>query len=531
MVTQPGVEQPRVEQPRVEPLQEEKPQTQRLKSEQPQVERLVAQQPKLVNRLDATSGTGPTAPASPAVVPSVTTQNVEVQPPGGPLTLEESIRIALENHGDVGIAREQFESSAERITSARAAQRPQLNAEAGYNNRSITGSRTGLGTSSSNSTDASLVLRQNLFDSGVTRAQTRQAQANARGSLYGIGQARSAIAFQVAANYFEQLRTARLLELARQQVKLAEANLELVRAQAEAGLAARVDQTPIEVELRQRQFNVSQAENNARTAQVNFRNALGLGRGPVLPIQEVNTDAPPVAAIDAYFQEAQLYNPDLRIQRANVEAAQAGVDVATIRTRPQFSVDVAGALGIFDSPRRESGFTASVALPILDGGARRAERRAAQNQLQATQLREEQLAKDIAADIEAAYATAASARDRIAAARALETAALTNLEVAQEKYRQGLGITLEITTAQVQLFNAQISTIQALYDYYQAQSALERATGRRSGIIPTETTAATTAATTVTTPVTVPVTVPVTTPVITAPATAAPATPAPGANP
>src|SRR5688572_16819487 len=83
VVTQPPVEQP--------------------KAEQPQVERLVSGQPKLVNRLETSSGTGPAAPASPAVAPSVTTQNAEVQPADGPLTLEESIRIALENHGDVGV--------------------------------------------------------------------------------------------------------------------------------------------------------------------------------------------------------------------------------------------------------------------------------------------------------------------------------------------------------------------------------------------------------------------------------------------
>ncbi len=446
------------------------------KAEHREVRRLKSEQPQLVNMLNTSSAVGPKAPASPAVVPSISAPTV-AEAPNQVLNLEESIQIAFQNHGDIGVAREQFESAAERVTSSKSPRAPQLNVESGYNNRSVTG-----GSGSSNSTSTDLVLRQNLFDSGLTKAQTRQARANARGALFGLGQARSGIAFQVAQTYFDQLRTGKLLDLAREQVRLAEENLKLVQAQAEAGVAAKVDQTPVEVELRQRQFNLTQAQNNARTAQVNFRNAIGLGRGPALPIQDVSGEAPIVAAVDTFFAEAQNMNPDLKIQRANVEAAQAGVDVANIRARPQVSVDGVLAAGIFDSPRRQSGLTASLTLPILDGGARRAERSAAQDQLQATQLREEQLAKDIAADIEASYATAVNARESIAAARALEEAATTNLNVAQEKYRQGLGIALEITTAQVQLFNAQISTIQALYNYYQAQAALERSIGRRSGL-------------------------------------------------
>lgn len=456
----------------------------RPKAERREVQRLKSEQPGLVNMLDTANGVGPTAPASPTVVPLINAPPVTGATPNQVLTLEESIQIALQNHGDVGVAREQFESAAERVTSSKAPKAPQLNVESGYNNRSVVNRSNGTfgGSGSSNSTATDLVLRQNLFDSGLTKAQTRQARANARGALFGLGQARSGIAFQVAQTYFDQLRTGKLLDLAREQVRLAQENLKLVQATAEAGQAAKVDQTPVEVELRQREFNLTQAQNNARTAQVNFRNALGVGRGPALPIQDVNGEAPPVAAVDTFFDEAQRLNPDLKLQRANVEAAQAGVDVANIRARPQVSVDGVLAAGIFDSPRRQSGLTASLTLPILDGGARRAERSAAQDQLQATQLREEQLAKDIAADIEASYATLVNARESIAAARALEQAATTNVNVAQEKYRQGLGIALEITTAQVQLFNAQISTIQALYNYYQAQAALERSIGRRSGL-------------------------------------------------
>lgn len=416
------------------------------------------------------------------------------------LTLEESIAIALQNHGDIGAARQNFAGSVEQIAAVRAGGLPQLGVESGYVNRSLNAVGSNNVGNNANST-TSLVLSQNIFDSGVRNAQSRVARAQAGGALAGIAQARSQVAFGVANTYFEQLRQERFLELAREQVKVARSNLELVQAQIEAKLAARVDQTPSEVELRQREFNVVTAENNVRTAQVNFRNALGLGRGPSLKIQDVSAELPPIAGVADYFAEAQRLNPDLKISQANLESAQASLNLAKIRARPQVSVDASLAVGILDSPNRLGGFSVGLNLPIFDGGARKASRRAAEDSLEATRLRDEQAAKNIAADIDAAYSSVQSANQRISAARSLEDVARVNLDAAQAKYREGLGIALEITTAQLQLFNAQLSTVQALYDYYLAQSALERATGRRSGLNDT-------AMTPVLTPVVAPGTIP-----------------------
>ncbi len=400
-----------------------------------------------------------------------------------PLGLEDSIALALANHGDIGAAQQGFAGSLERITAARASGSPQLSVESGYSNRSIANAGGGNNINNRN-TDTSLVLSQNLFDSGLRGAQTRVARAQAGAALAGVGQTRSQVAFNVASAYYDLLRQQSLLELAQQQVKVSQENLALVQGQIQAEIAAKIDEIPIQVELRQRQFNLTTAENNVRTSQVNFRNALGLGRGPALKIQNVAAEVPALGAIDEFFAQAQKFNPDLRISQANLQSAQSSVDVAKIQAKPRISVDASLAVGIFDSPRRSSGLTAGLNVPIFNGGSLRANRRAAQDTLEATRLRDEQLAKDVAADLESAYTTARSANERIGSARALEEVATSNLQVAQEKYRQGLGTPFEITTAQLQLFNAQISTVQSLYDYYLAQAALERATGARSGLNP-----------------------------------------------
>jgi len=53
-----------------------------------------------------------------------------------------------------------------------------------------------------------------------------------------------------------------------------------------------------------------------------------------------------------------------------------------------------------------------------------------------------------------------------------------NLELAQGRYEAGVGVTIEVTDAQVASVNAETSYVQALYDYQLAAARLFKAMGR-----------------------------------------------------
>jgi outer membrane protein TolC len=328
------------------------------------------------------------------------------------------------------------------------------------------------------------------------------------------------------------LRQEKLVLQRQGQVELARQQLEQIQAQVDEGLAARVDVQPVLVNLSQARFDLATAENALRTATTNFRNALGLGRGPVLRLQDSsaafetvapqtplaqapNAEAPVTAApgtvepaapdvvapnvavpefptqpnvpapvvpvlqnLDEYVAEARRLRPDLLQARANVQSTEASRSLAKIAQRPQISASA----GYDIDPRsiRDRGFQVGVgvSIPIFDAGGRRADVRAADAELEASQIRLAQLDKDVAADVEATYVDIAGQVDRIANARVLVEAARTNLATATERYRLGLGVVLDIVNAQTQLFNAQTSATQAVYDYELSRSDLDRAVGR-----------------------------------------------------
>ena len=474
-----------------------------------------------------------------------------------PLSLDESIRIALRQNGSPQAAAQSFEAARQGVTSARSDLFPEVSASLGYNYRNGSGRSTttttidpttggtivsGGGTRiiTSSSTTTGISISQNIFDSGRTRQRINQANARALGAAGSYGSSRNSLAFNVAAAFFDQLRQGKLVAQREGQVALAAQQLEAITAQIEAGTVARVDAQTVQVTLSQARFDLTTARNNLNTAQTNFRNVLGLGLGPALPLQEsplavetglpdptpevesnstvppAVTELPPVAAgptelqpnevapaapapapaaaedvltaplpnvpqlrpMAEYLAEAQRLRPDLLQSRATLQSGEAAIKLAQIEQRPQITASANYNIDPRSTSDRGFNFGAGVSIPIFDAGGRKADVRAAQAEQEANRARLGQLEKDVAADVETAYVGISGEVQRIANARVLVQQARVNLDNATEKYRLGLGTVLDITNAQTQLFNAQTSLTSAVYDYELARADLDRAVGR-----------------------------------------------------
>ena len=412
-----------------------------------------------------------------------------VEPPTDrPLKLEESIQVAFQNHGDIGVAQEQLVGAKQRVISTRAPLFPQIETTFSFQRNNLNrigqtlsqqGFVVGAITSHSLTHRYETVLSQTFWDMNRTRTQVRSAKAGVLSAEAGVGLARTTVAFDVSNTYFEQLRREKLLALSKQQVEQAKKHMEMVQAQVDAGVSARIDLNPVRVELKQAEFNLVSAENNARVAATNFRNALGLDRGAALKLEDVPEEVPSsVGNLEDYIVEALRLRPDLVQVKASVQQSEASLSLAKINARPQASITGSYVYGMGDSPtQRQLFLLGSVSIPIFSAGALKADVVEARSNLETNKIRLQQLTKDISANVESAYSNLVSAVERITAANALVDSARENLAAANEKYRLGVGIALEIVDAQIQFFSAQNSATEALYDYHIAKANLDRAIG------------------------------------------------------
>ena len=189
-------------------------------------------------------------------------------------------------------------------------------------------------------------------------------------------------------------------------------------------------------------------------------------------------DVPALESLETYLAQARALRPDLVQGRAALAQNQSNLALAKIENRPQVSANAGFNLDPRATDQRRFAVGVGLSVPIFNGGGLRANKRGAQDQLEAARVSLAQLEKDAEADVEASYTDISGQVERIANARVLVEQAGLNLETATERYRLGLGIVLDVTNAQTQLFNAQVSATQAVYDYEIARAGLERAVGR-----------------------------------------------------
>ena len=461
----------------------------------------------------AGSGAAPSAP-SPSALPS-------------PLTLADALRLALALQPDLAASAAERQAAQERLRQANARFLPTVTPQFTYFNNYtyVGGRRFGTGadggqvalpqSATQEARDGDVSLRYQLFDSGRRGLAARQARAGLRASTFGEQDVRQFVIAAVADAYFAALRNAALVRVSEAQVARAENTLAVIRAQVEAGAAARKDTLQAEADLANARVQLLQARNNADLAQAQLKNAIGVVGGQRLALADVPAPAPDAPAtatlapgegegaatppqappapgagadpaggdIDAFTALALRARPDVAQAQQGVEIDRAGVGLSRIEAGVLVTSDA--ALGYQFSPDRGNNreISAQVSYPLFDAGLSRARVRESQAAVRGSEARVESLRQQVAVEVEQAYRLLAEARARIPAAEAAQRAAQVNYEAAIESRREGLGTIVDVITAQTQLAEAQSAFVQAVYDFYQGDARLARAVGQADRLL------------------------------------------------
>ena len=160
--------------------------------------------------------------------------------------------------------------------------------------------------------------------------------------------------------------------------------------------------------------------------------------------------------------------------------ASAGLDVSGAALSPARQAAILNGNSVFPFNFRSQPFSASVtiSLPIFNGFSRelrvaqsRAQEEAAREQLRGSELQ-------VRSEVEARWLALQTSWQSIAVQSANRDAAREQLTLAQDRYRVGVGNTLEVTDAQNAVQRAEGDYIIAVYSYHRAIAALEAAAGR-----------------------------------------------------
>ena len=425
----------------------------------------------------------------------VSTGVIWAQDSQAPLTLEESIKIAMErsltlHSAVVGIEGSKFRRK-EAITNFLPWWTGQY-AWTRYNQPVTIGvipaAIPGIGGTGLEDRDIfnfSTTLNQPLFTGGKILANYRSAKLGVDLSKESLEQAKLDLVLQVRVGYFTILRSEKFLLVAQQQVEQFEAQLEVTKAFFDVGIVPKNDVLQAEVNLANARQSLVKAANDLATAKASFN---------ILLRREINTSFEVVDILgykafplsyEQSLEEAFRLRPEIKTAQLNIDQAKEGVKIARADFFPTVSlagnytrfsddIDVSGGAKFSDrwTIQALATFTlwnwGNTAFKVGESKVKVAQAEDLKNQL----------IDSITLGVKDDYLNMLVAEKNIGTAEKAIEQAEENLRMFEERYRYQVATQTDVLIAVTLLAQARTNYYGALSDFNVAKAQLERGMGK-----------------------------------------------------
>jgi outer membrane protein TolC len=335
---------------------------------------------------------------------------------------------------------------------------------------------------------ATISLKQTLIDSGQRELQNAEARQQVEGANYTSDDTREQIVANVTSSYYGLLQAQDLVKVAQAQVTENQQTVDLTQAELTAGTAAKTDVYTAQANLATAQVTLITDQNNVQTSVATLKNAMGVVTDDPVQPQSLSTgtalppipQSPVLQSLDQYYKLAQQNRADLKAQLSAVDDDRDAVKVARINAGLSLSVDYL----LTYQPDNDIGpkgtdslLTLTGSAPLFDGGYSKGAVRIADANLESALASLEATRQTILEAVEQDYATRQESLDAITYAQVAVQAGQVNYDAAVASREAGVGTVLQITTAEATLTQAQSQYVTAIYNYYVADSNLQRAAG------------------------------------------------------
>ena len=396
------------------------------------------------------------------------------QPPSNAmsLSLKDAEAIALKNNPTISVARLNALASQQAVREARSNLWPQAYADvtgvdsqensritAGGLNNPIVYERAAVGAT----------VTQLITDFGRTTNLVSSANFTAKAENQNAMATKEQILLSVDQAFYGALQAHAVLTVAQQTVSARQTLSDQVEALFKSKLRSQLDFSFANVNLAQAKLLLLDAENNENAALATLSMVLGYPRAQNFQLVEDTTAiASPPGDVDDLISQALAMRPEILSLEFQHQSAQKFHAAERDLLLPD--VRAMGVIG--DTPVRNPVLSnwygavgVNIEIPLFNGFQYTARSKEASLRAQAAQDRLVELRNRISRDVRASWLNANTAYQRVSVTQQLVDQANLALDLAQTRYSLGLSSIVELSQAQLQQTQAQISNAQAGYDY------------------------------------------------------------------
>jgi outer membrane protein len=413
---------------------------------------------------------------------------------GNELTVDDTVRNALENHPSIISAQEKVGAQAAVLRQQFAAYYPTIS----FSNQYTLGNQSGSSSinthgATSDSIQMSPTSTWTLYNFGKREGAVQSARETLTATQYNLKTTADTVVLGVKQAYYSYLQAIALVRVREETVRDRDLIVRQAQAFFDVGTRAKIDLVRAQSNLFSAQSDLISAQNTMRVAWVTLKNAMGLTDFPEqpvasIPVAQVENSAVTTFPLNLEQSKSQAYSirPELLSFDAQLRAQDQTIATNRRGHLPDFILDANyarrgsnGSVNFLETfPLQGSWQTRlSLNIPIFDGLRTTYKVEESVRTYYSIRAQAEQQKQQVALEVEQGYANLLSAQERIKATRAAEQAAKENLDLANGRYQVGVGSIIEVTDAQALYTGAEVDYVNSLYNYKIAEAQLLKAVG------------------------------------------------------
>ncbi|MGE5277219.1 MAG: TolC family protein [Acidobacteriota bacterium] len=324
-----------------------------------------------------------------------------------------------------------------------------------------------------------------LFDFGGRSADVAEAQAALYAADWGHNAAIQDVVLQVAQSYYAYLNSKALVVARQSNLEEAKSNLEAAEERHRAGVATIADVLQAKTVVSQAQLNLQDTEGQVQVIRGALATAVGIPATIPVDVGELPEDLPldrVKKSVEELIDRAMAERPELAARRFEAEAAQRHIQSVLAEGLPKLLAS--GTLNrtyYYNSTGApfSDNYAGSILLriPVFTGLDTVYSTRQAREEAELTKATAERTADLVALDVWTSYYAVRTASQRVVTSRDLLASAHQSADVAQGRYKEGVGSILDLLTAQALLADARAQEVQARSLWFLAMAQLAHSTG------------------------------------------------------
>jgi outer membrane protein len=281
--------------------------------------------------------------------------------------------------------------------------------------------------------------------------------------------------------FYNALQAHSVTQVAQQTVNARQTVVDQIQALYKSKLKSELDFSFANVNLAQAKLLLLDAQNNENAALSALSAVLGYAN--LQNYQLVDDTTPltaPAANVDDLISQAFAQRPELLSLDYQYRSARKFQTAQRDSLFP--TIQAAGAVG--DTPVRDPAVSSwygavgvNIQIPVFNGFLYTARAHEADLRAQAANERLREMRDTISRDVRSTWLNATTAYNRLTVTQQLLDQANLALDLSQTRYKLGLGSIVELSQAQLQQTQAEISNAQASYDYRLAQAVVRYEVG------------------------------------------------------